>query len=155
MPGPLVVAQLEKRQKVTVSSAVYLQGARGDKPVHVDQLLVEREVVDGSVCALGGLQEVRDVDEDEKDAKPDEALLGPLVQVQLVDEEQHLQAVEAEGREPGLVAEPRLLEGEGEGRHDAKEAQGEGGQLPGGCCELSSAIIAGPRSCSCQRAIPG
>ena len=85
---------------------------------------------------------MRDVEDSEEDAEPDEALLGHLVHVQLADEEQHLETVQAEGHEPGLVAGPRLLEGEGEGRLDTEEAQGEGWQLPGGYHQIKSAVIA-------------
>ena len=45
---------------------------------------------------------------------------------------EHLEAVEAVGHEPGLVTGAGLLVVDGEGRLDTQQDQGEGGQLPGG-----------------------
>ena len=97
---------LEKRQKgrspwqCTSRASRAPRGRSGYGAVHVneaDKLLVEGDVVESGVSAHAGLEEVRDVEDSEEDAEPDEALLGHLVHVQLADEEQHLETVQAEG----------------------------------------------------------
>ena len=96
---------------------------------------MEGKVVAGGIGPHAGLEEVGDVDCDEEDVEADQALYRDIVDLhtegaQLLDEEEDLHDVEAEGHEAGLVAGPRLVVEHAAWRHRTEQHHGQAWQLP-------------------------